>query len=102
MKHKIPPHLPVNVFAATHEMLKDWYLEPDSKGDDRQVLVVRQAKFDGDSAVVKTIRIPQEQWSGLIDSLQKILAGDEKASVYPSTSNPERTNDNANRQSDHA
>jgi hypothetical protein len=72
MKGKHPVHLPVNVFAATHEMLKDWYLEPDSI-DGKQVLVVRHAKFDGETAVVKCIRIPQDQWSGLVSELQKIL-----------------------------
>jgi hypothetical protein len=70
---KTSQHLPVNVFAATHEMLKDWYLELDSVLPEQQVLVVRQAKFDGETAVVKCIRIPQDQWSGLVGELQKIL-----------------------------
>jgi hypothetical protein len=65
VKQKLPQHLPVNVFAATHEMLKDWYLEPDSV-DGKQVLVVRHAKFDGETAIVKCIRIPQDQWAGLV------------------------------------
>jgi hypothetical protein len=72
MKQKPAQHLPVNVFAATHEMLKDWYLEPDSI-DGKQVLVVRQAKFEGETAVVKCIRIPQDQWKGLVVTLQGIL-----------------------------
>ena len=69
-----PKHLPVNVFAATHEMLKDWYLEPDTQLPGQQVLVVRQAKFNGEEATVKCIRIPQDQWKGLVDSLQGILS----------------------------
>lgn len=71
MKH--PEHLPVTVFAATHEMLKDWYLEPDTKIPGHQVLVVRQAKFDGETAIVKCIRIPQDQWGGLVSELHKIM-----------------------------
>jgi hypothetical protein len=73
MNKKAPQHLPVNVFAATHEMLKDWYLEPDTKDKDKQVLVVRQVKFEGETAIVKCIRLPQDQWNGLVEELQKIL-----------------------------
>jgi hypothetical protein len=73
MKQKPPQHLPVNVFAATHTMLKDWYLEPDTQTPGKQVLVVRQAKFEGETAIVKYIRIPQDQWAGLVSSLQTIL-----------------------------
>jgi hypothetical protein len=68
-----PQHLPVNIFAASHEMLKDWYLEPDSREPGKQVLIVRQIKLDGEEATVKCIRIPQDQWVGLIGELQKIL-----------------------------
>ena len=68
-------HLPVNVFHATHEMLKDWYLEADSKISGQQVLVVRQVKFEDETAAVKCIRIPQDQWHGMVDELQKILKG---------------------------
>ena len=69
----LPKHLPVNVFSSSSTMLKDWYLEPDNQIPGQQVLVVRQAKFNGEEATVKCIRIPQDQWSGLVGELKKIL-----------------------------
>lgn len=73
-KNKHPKHLPVNVFVATHEMLKDWYMEPDSQISGKQVLVVRQVKFDGEAAEVKCVRIPQDQWGGLLEALTEAVA----------------------------
>lgn len=78
MKQKIQ-HLPVNVFAATHEMLKDWYLQPDPALIDKQVLVIRQVKFDGEEATVKCIRLPQDQWPNLLSALQEVLAKETKS-----------------------
>lgn len=69
-KIKHQKHLPVNVFAATSEMLKDWYMEADKESPSKRVLVVRQAKFDGESADVKCIRIPEDQWGGLLEALK--------------------------------
>jgi hypothetical protein len=63
-------HLPVSVLAVTHEMLKDFYFEPDTVVRGEHVLVLRHIKFQGEDVTAKVIRLPQTQWVQLMEAMK--------------------------------